>query len=157
RQHDILADEIAIALILGVDRHGRVAQHGLRPGRGNRDEASRLPLDGVADMPQMALDLDLLHLEIGDGGEEARVPVDEALVLVDQPLGMEGDEDLDDGLRETLVHREALARPVAGGAEALQLVDDGAAGLLLPGPDAFHEAVAPEVPAGWLLPLHELT
>ena len=44
----------------------------------------RLALDRVADVPEDALDLDLLDLEIRDRGLELRVPVDQALVLVDR-------------------------------------------------------------------------
>ena len=57
---------------------------------------------------------------------------------------------------EPLVHGEALARPVAGGAEPLQLIDDQAAGLFLPFPDAAHELVAAELAAVRLLALHQL-
>ncbi len=55
---------------------------------------------------------------------------------------MQLDEDLQHRLGEAGVHGEALARPVAGGAETLQLVDDGAAGFLLPGPDLLEESLA---------------
>ncbi len=78
-----------------------------------------LALDRIAQIPEVALDLDLLHFEIGDRGEQLRVPVDQALVLVDQALAVQLDEHLDDGLRQALVHGEALARPVAGRTEAL--------------------------------------
>ena len=104
----------------------------------------------------MALHLHLLHLQIGDGGQQLGVPVDQALVLVDQPLAMQLHEDLEDGLRQALVHGEAFAAPVAGGAEALQLVDDGSAALGLPGPDALKEGLAAHLPAARLLALHEL-
>ena len=74
------------------------------------------------------LHLDLLHLEIGDRGEQLRVPVDQPLVLVDQALVVERDEHLEHRARQPLVHGEALARPVARGAEPLELAGDGAAG-----------------------------
>lgn len=63
-----------------------------------------------------------LDLEVGDDTLELRVPVDEALVLVDQALIVKIDEDLGDGLHHLVVggpplaHGEALAAPVAGGA-----------------------------------------
>ena len=95
----------------------------------------------------MALDLDLLHFEIGDRGQQLRVPVDQPLVLVDQALAIELDEHLEDGARQALVHGEALARPVAGGAEPLELVDDGAAALGLPRPDPLEEFLAAHLAA----------
>ena len=73
------------------------------------------------------LDLDLLHFEIGDGGQQLRVPVDQPLVLVDQALVVELTNTLSTASRQPLVHGEALARPVAGRAEPLELLDDGAA------------------------------
>ena len=91
---------------------------------------------------ELSARLDLHDFEIGNRGLEFRVPVDEALVLVDQPLVVELHENLHDGLRQALVHREAFAAPVAGRAEALQLIDDGAAGLVLPRPDALQEFLA---------------
>src|SRR3546814_16577084 len=70
------------------------------------------------------------------------VPVHQALVAVDQALAVERHEDLQNCLREALVHGEALALPVAGGAEAAELLQDGAAGLLAPGPDPLDEVRA---------------
>ncbi len=104
----------------------------------------------------MPLDLDLLHFEVGDRGQQLRVPVDQPLVLVDQPLAMKLHEHLDDGAREPLVHGEALARPVAGGAQPLELVDDRAARLRLPRPHFFEKLLAPERTPVVLLALHEL-
>ncbi len=107
-------------------------------------------------MPEMPLGLDLLDLEVGNGGQELRVPIDQALVLVDQAGAVEVDEDLAHGARQSLVHGEAEPRPVAGAAEPLELADDGVARLLLPLPDAADERLAPERAAVRLLPLHQL-
>ena len=104
----------------------------------------QVAFDRIAEMPEMALDLDLLHLEVGDGGEQLRVPVDQPLVLVDQARAVELDEHLEHRARQPLVHGEALARPVAGGAEPLELVDDGAARFRLPRPHLLEELLAPE-------------
>ena len=103
-----------------------------------------------------ALGLDLHDLEIRDRGLELGVPVDEPLVLVDEPLAIELDEDLGHRAREALVKREPLAAPVAGGAETLELGDDRAARLRLPRPDALHEGLAAERAPVGLLTLHEL-
>ena len=107
-------------------------------------------------MPEAALDLDLLHFEIGNGGEQLRIPVHQPLVFVDQLVAIELHEDLEHGLRQPLVHGEALARPVAGRAEPLELIDDDAAGFRLPFPDALEEFLAPHVAAAGLLALHQL-
>ena len=48
----------------------------------------------------MARDFDVLDLEIGDRGLEMRVPVDQPLAAIDQPLVVHIDEDLDHGVVE---------------------------------------------------------
>ena len=104
----------------------------------------------------MALALDLDHLEVGDGGEQLGVPVDQTLVLIDEPGAIKFYKNFKNGTRQALVHCEALARPVAGGAEPLQLVDDGTTRFCLPLPDALEELLAPHLAAAGLLALHEL-
>src|SRR6185312_1338224 len=94
-------------------------------------------------------------------GFEPGVPVDQPLVAVDQALIVERDEDLGHRADHLIVRLamfaqgEAFAAPVGRGAEALQLVDDGAATLGLPFPDALDELFAPHV-AAVLLPLGKL-
>ena len=134
----MLADESLVALVVGVHGDGGVAEHGLGPRGGDHDVGRCIvgiegaALERIAQMPEVALHLDLLDFEVGDGGEQLRVPIDEALVLVDEACAIEIDEHLAHGAGQSLVHGEALARPVAGGAEPLQLIDDQAAGLVLP-------------------------
>ncbi len=149
-------------LVLRMHRDRGVAEHGFGTRGRDHDEGrgvlgiEALALDWIAQIPQAALDLDLLHLEIGDRGEQFRVPVHQPLVLVDQAFAVQFDEHLDDGARQALVHRKAFARPVAGRAEALQLIDDDAAALGLPLPDAFEEFGPADLAAARLLPFHQL-
>jgi hypothetical protein len=49
-----------------------------------------------------------------------------------------------DGAGKSVVHRETFAIPIAGAPEALQLIDDATAVLILPSPHAFDERVAAE-------------
>ena len=162
RQDDVLADQMPDPLVVRMYRNGGVAEHRLGPRRRHDDKrrgivgAEGLALDRIAQIPETALDLDLLHFEIGDRGEQLRIPVHQPLVFVDQAFAVQFDEHFHDRARQALVHREALARPVAGSAEALQLVDDDAAALRLPLPDAFEEFGAAHVAAARLLPLHQL-
>ena len=99
---------------------------------------------------------DLLHFEIGDRGVQHRVPIDETLVLIDQPLAIELDEHLQHRARKPFVEREPLARPIAGGPEPLQLLDDDSAELGLPLPDALQKFLAAHLAAARLLALHQL-
>ena len=47
----------------------------------------------VADVPQEAVFLFLHHFQVGDGGVQHRVPVDQALAAVDQPLFVAGGDE----------------------------------------------------------------
>ncbi len=120
-------------------------------------ERRRVERRAVVPRPfERALGLDLHDLEIRDRGLKLGVPVDEPLVLVNEPLAIELDEHLGDRARQALVEREALAAPVAGGAEALELGHDRAAQFRLPRPDPLDERLASHGAAVRLLPLHEL-
>ena len=156
RQNDILADQMPVALVVGMHRHRRVAEHGLGPGGGDDDELAGPALDRVTQVPEMALGLDLLDLEIGNRGEQLGVPIDQALVLVDQAGAVEIDEHLAHGARQALVHGESEPRPVARAAEPLELANDGVAGLLFPLPHALDERLAPHGAAVRLLALQQL-
>ena len=123
-----------------------VAQHRLGPRR--RDGHVALAVrERVADVPQRSVLFLGLDLEVGDRRLQHRVPVDEALAAVDQPVLVEPDEGLLDRARQSRVHREAVAAPVDRGAEAAHLARDRAAGFLLPAPDALVEGLAAELVA----------
>ena len=154
RQDRGLADQMFQPLVLRMHRDRDVAEHGLGPRRRHDDEFVAA-FDRIFDVPEIALGLDLLHFEIGDRGFQLRVPIDQPLVLVDEALAIERDEHLEHRARQALVHGEALARPVAGGAEPLELADDGAAGLRLPFPDPLDEGLAAHGAARFLA-LHQL-
>ena len=145
RQHRLAPDEAPIALVLRVHGDGGIAQHGLGPGGGDDDVRAGPSCDGIADVPELAvLHLPLLDLEIGDRRAQHRVPVDQALVAIDQALPVEADEDLDHRPAQAFVHGKALARPVGRGAEAAELTPDRAARFGLPGPDPLDERLAAE-------------
>ena len=159
REDHGLADIRLPPLILGVHRDGRVAEHRLGARRRDNDELL-LKLAGVLDrifeIPEMPLRLDGNDFEVRDRGLQLGIPVHQPLVFIDKPLIVEIDENLDDGARQPFVHGEAFARPIAGGAEALQLIDDRAARMLLPGPDALQKLLASKLAAAGLLLFHEL-
>ncbi len=138
RQPDCFADEVFEAIVIGVHGHRGVAEKCFRP-RGRHYDETRLVLERIADVPQKAVLLIGFHLEIGQGGEQYRVPVDQSLAAVDQPFLVQADEHLNHRARQTRVHRESVTTPVDGIAEAAHLSGDGAAGLLLPLPHPFEE------------------
>ena len=98
-------------------------------------------------MPHRPVALLALDLEVGDGREQHRVPVDEPLAAVDQALVVERDEGVGDDGREPLVHREVLVLPGHRVAHAAHLARDGRAARLLPVPDLVDELLAAEVVA----------
>ncbi len=139
-----------VALVGGVYGYGYVAEHGLGAGGGDDDGAGAVG-EWIADVVELADALLVLDFEVGDGGLDAGVPVDDVGAAIDEALLVEADEGLVDGGREAVVHGEVLAGPVDGGAEALHLVEDGSAVELAPCPDLFDEGVAAEILAGLCL------
>ncbi len=111
RQPHDLADGVAIAVVVGVNGDGGVAQHRLGPRRRHLDAALVVP-KRVADVDELAHLVVVLDLDVGDRSVAPRTPVDDPLAPVDEPLLVEGYEDLTDRLRQTVVEREPLPGPV---------------------------------------------
>ena len=97
RQTDIFAHQMCIAFIRRVHRDRHVGQHRFRARGGHADETAAV-LQRIFEMPEFAVDLPRFDLKIRDRGFQARVPVDEPLVAVEQPLVIEIHKHLDDGL-----------------------------------------------------------
>ena len=122
RQHGRAADEVPVALVLRMHGDRGVAEH--RLGTRRRDHQPVAPVAArrrVGDVVELALDGPRLDLEVGDRGVQRRRPVDHVLAAIDQPLVVEPHEGVAHRAREAGVEREALARPVAAGAEQLEL------------------------------------
>ncbi len=85
--------------------------------------------------------------EIGDGGFAARTPVDDVFAAIDQAFFIQADENLAHGAGKIFVHGEIFAVPIDGCAEALHLVEDGAAVKLFPLPHALDKFFAAQVAA----------
>ncbi len=143
RQRERRAVEAAVALVVRVKGDGDVAEHRLGARRRDRDVALAVR-ERIADVPERAVLLLGLDLEVGDRGLQHRVPVDEPLAAVDEPVLVQADEGRLHGARHPGIHGEAVAAPVDRGAEPAHLARDRAAGLLLPAPHARGEGLAPE-------------
>ena len=144
---DVLADEVLVARVLGVDGDGGVRGDGLRAGGGDGEEGARFFHDLDAEVvhePALLLHGDLL---VGEGGQGGGAPVHHALAAVDEALLVKVHEHALDAPGVFRVHGEAGAGPVAGGAERAELLEDDAAVLLLPFPDPGDEGLASEVVA----------
>ncbi len=132
---------------MAIDGDGGIAQHGLGTRGGDHDEAAGQSIDGIADVPEVAVDFGVGDFEIGERGVAARAPVDHVLAAVDEALFVKADEDFADGAGEAGIEGEALAAPIAAGAQADHLALDAVAVLLFPFPDALFEFFAAEVAA----------
>ena len=132
RQLDVAADQVPVAVVVRVHDDGGVAQHRL-DARGRDDD--RVVAVAVADRDQLAVDLVVLDLDVGDHAAQRRRPVDHALGAVDQAVVEHPLEDGPDGAVEPVVHREALARPVDALAEPAHL------DRIAPPCSAFHSHV----------------
>ncbi len=139
RQGNGPSDQVLVPGVKGVDSHGRIAQHGLGPRRCHGKPDVPVVAQGIGDMIELAFFVLVLDLDVRQGRMAAGAPVDQPLAAVDEALFVEPDKDLAHGLGQAFIHREALALPVAGGAELLELADDAPAVLLLPLPDLPDE------------------
>ena len=84
-QANLLANQRLIAFILRVNHHGGVAQHRFR-SRGGHHQGFAAAFNRIADVPQEPVFLLALHLQVRDGTEQHRVPIDQALASIDQAL-----------------------------------------------------------------------
>ena len=150
RQDALLADEMLELLVIGVHSHAGIAHHGLGTGSSHHNVAGAV-CQRIADIPQVAGLVHILHLGVRQGGNAVGAPVDDAAALVDEALVVQLAEGLPDGLGAALVHGEAGAAPVAGNAHLLLLLDDAVAVLLFPLPDPLQELFPAQVIAGLTL------
>ena len=151
RQDAGLPHQVLVALVGGVHGHAGIAHHGLGPGGGHHQIPAGAVGQRIAQMPQMAGLIGVLHLGVGEGRQAVGAPVDDTAALVDQTLVVELAEGLPDGLGAALVHGEAAAAPVAGSAQLHLLLDDPVAVFLLPVPDPLQEFLPAQVIAGQAL------
>ena len=150
RQHYTLANQMLISLILGMNGHCCIAQHGLGTGGGKGQEfrgagSTIIVHDGVLDMPEMTGLLLILYLGVRDGGITYGTPVDDTGALVDVTFLMHLYEYFGNCLVAALIHGKTLSVPVTGGAHLLQLGNDTSAVLFLPLPGSLQELLTPQV------------
>ena len=139
---------------VGVHRHGRIAQHGLRPRGGDRHvrRLAGLRIDHrIPEVPEVALDLFVEHLVVADRRLQERVPVDQPLAAIDQPLAEQVEERAAHRAGADVVQRESGPPPIAAAAHLLQLAQDAALVLFLPLPDPPDQLFAAQVVARQVL------
>ena len=144
RQDHVAAVQMLVALVLRVDRDRRIAEHRLGARGGDLEHLAGF-LYLIEDMPKMAVLLLIFDLCVGDGGDAVRTPVYHAVAAVDLSVLIELDKDLLDRVGAALVHRKALAAPVAADAQLAQLACDPAAVFALPFPGALQKLLASQI------------
>ena len=154
RQHHEFANQIFVARIFRVNGHAGIAQQGFRTGGGDHQviftvSGFRAIGQRVADVPHGTFRFAVFHFEVGNGGAQFRVPVNQAFAAVDQVFFVQANKDFFHGIGKPLVHGEALALPVHGVAETAHLTGNGAAGFRFPLPDFVDKGVAAVVVAGF--------
>ncbi len=150
------ADQVTVPLVLRVHHDGGVAEHGLRPGGGD-DHAGAAVHARIADVPQAALDLPVIHLLVADRRLQGGRPVDDVRTAVDQALLVEADEHLAHRPAQPLVEGEPLPRPVGRVAEGALLLGDHLLVALDDLPDLLEELLPPQLDPAGLFPLGEFT
>ena len=147
RADNRLANQVGEAGILRVNSYGYVSHDGFRTCGGNQ-QLSAAVCQLVADGVKLALGWGHDDLFIGKRGKENGIPVHHAVTAVDETFVEQLGEYTGNLRGVYVVHGEALALPVAGAAELLELVDDDTAVFILPLPYHVHEILAAYIEAG---------
>ena len=129
-----------------MDGHGCIAEHCLR-ACGSHDHSRPAVCCRIADVPQVPLSLFMLDLEVGETCRATRAPVGDTGAAIDQPLLVEQHKGLSHRARIAIIQREALAAPVHGGPETLELLADVVVVGLLDLPHALDEGLAADIMA----------
>ena len=130
------------ARVVGMHGDGAVDQNRLRARGADDDSVFFVADERIANIKHRAVLFFGDDFEIGDGGEQNRIPIHHARAAINKPLLVQTHKHFDDDFRKPFVHREALARPIARGGEAAHLRSDGRAGALFPFPSAGDKALA---------------
>ena len=152
---DVATDGGSVAVVVGVDRHRRVAEHRFDACRGDDDPVRAVrtgPVDErVFDVDQLPGFVLVLDLDLRDGGVTTRAPIDDAVPAIDEALLVQGDEHLAHRSGQPVVEREPLPGPIRGEPEGANLLGDASPGAFLPGPHLLDEPFPTEVVPGQAL------
>ena len=141
RHHHLFPLQMCETLIFRMHTNRRITKDGFGTGCGHYNIILRI-FNIIAKIEEFGAGLLVHHLLVRDGGQRDRIPVDHTDTLINQAFVVQIHKHLDNRIILRLVHGEAGALPVAGGAQFFQLFQNDAAVLLLPLPGMFHELVA---------------
>ena len=156
RQPEHPANLALIALVPGVHRHRRIAEHRLRPRRcDNHVVGERHPTlahHWVPEVVELCLLLLVVDLEIAQRRLAARTPVNHSQAAINEPVAIEIHERRPYGLHDRRVERENIAFPVGACSEPGMLLGNPGAILANPHPGSFDKGLAADVMAREPLP-----
>ena len=140
----MLANKIGISWVIWINRHSSIAQQGFWPSGGDYNIVLAVQCfdpvsQGVAQIPHFTFDITIFDFQIGDGGMQFRIPVDQSFAAVDQTILMQADKSLLYRCIEALVHGEAFGFPVHRVTQTAHLTHNGIARLLFPLPGLFDK------------------
>ncbi len=145
RQQHMLAMQMRVALVRRIHRDRCVAEHRLRTrGRhSNKLVFARYSANHrVSDFIQLARDILVLDFEVGDRGTAVGAPVHDVLPAINQPILIQPHEHFLHRVRQFVVHGEVFAVPIDRRAQPFHLVENRAAVLAPPFPDALEKFLA---------------
>ena len=147
-------DQRLIAFIVGMDCDRGVPQHCFRPCRGNDDKFIAIG-NRITKMPQESIFFLCSHFKIGDGREQYRVPVHQALPSEYQTIFIETYKYFSHRVRQVLIHGKTLFAPVDRCSQPSELVGNGSAGIGFPFPHFLSECFAPQINPGHTLRIEQ--
>src|ERR1700722_16051908 len=157
REEHLFIAQFVDALVGRINGDGSVTEHRFRT-RGCDYQFQITADNRINNVPQVALRFLVLHFEVGNGGLAARAPVHHVLAAINKTLFVEPYEGFAHRAREAGIESETRAGPIAAYAGALHLLDDLAAILFFPLPDAGFEFFTAQVVPRQIflrqLPLH---
>ncbi len=115
RQLHLLANQMRIALVVGMHHHRHVAQQGFRP-RGGHHQMPGTIRQWIADVVHETVFFFLHHFQIRHGSVQLGIPVHQPLAAINQAFLVQADKGFRHRTRQPFVHGETLTRPIRRGA-----------------------------------------
>ena len=149
-QAQMLANQMTITGVFRINCYCSIAQHGFRTSGSNGQESTFFFHNRVLDIPQVTCVILMFYFDITQSGVTVNAPVGNTGTFVNQAFFVQGAEHFAYSLRAAFIHSKAFAFPIAGNAQAFQLVDDAVAILVLPFPNTFQEFFTTKIIAGFI-------
>ena len=149
-QTQMFANQMTITGVFRVNCYCGIAKHSFRTSGSDGQEGTFFFNNRVLNVPQITCVILMFYFDITQSGVTVYAPVGNAGAFVNQAFFVQGAEYFTYSLRAAFIHSKTFAFPVAGNAQAFQLVDDAVAVLVFPNPNAFQEFFTTKVIASFV-------